>query len=59
MKVQLKQIRSAIGITQRQKDNLRSLKLGRIGNVSVFDDKDSAFLGRLNAIKHLVSIEKL
>jgi|AutmiccBRH37_all_1029493.scaffolds.fasta_scaffold34689_3 large subunit ribosomal protein L30 len=59
MNVKLTQIRSAIGTTKVQKDNLRSLSLGKIGRVSFFNDNDPSFLGRLNVIKHLVLVEKI
>lgn len=58
MNVKLKQIRSVIGSTQTQKDNLRSLRLGKIGQVAVFEDVNSSFLGRLKVIKHMVEVEK-
>jgi ribosomal protein L30 len=59
MKVQITQIKSAIGTTQAQKDNLRSLRLGRIGNKAVFDQSDKAFLGRLKVVKHLLKIQEV
>jgi len=58
MNVKLKQIRSAIGTTKVQKDNLRSLRLGKIGQIAVFEDVNSSFKGRLRIIKHLVSVEE-
>ena len=56
MKIKLKQIKSAIGITKVQKANLQSLNLGKIGRISEFEDTAS-FLGRLKIVKHLVEIE--
>jgi len=58
MKVKITQKNSSIGITQVQKDNLRSLKLGKIGKSAVFDKSDKSFLGRLAVIKHLVKVEE-
>ena len=58
MKVKIRQIVSAIGTTDVQKANLRSLKLGRIGKSSVFDNSSKDFLGRLAVVKHLVSVEE-
>lgn len=58
MKVKITQTGSAIGITQVQKDNLRSLKLGRIGKSVICDNSDKSFLGRLKVIKHLVCVEE-
>lgn len=58
MQVIIRQIRSAIGTTDVQKANLRSLKLGKIGKTSTFDDTDKAFLGRLAVIRHLVDVIK-
>lgn len=57
MKIKITQVVSAIGTTNVQRANLRSLKLGRIGKSSVFDDSNKAFLGRLSVIRHLVKIE--
>lgn len=58
MKFKLKQIKSAIGTTQKQKANLRSLKLGKIGKISFFDESKS-FLGRLEIVKHLLLVKKV
>ncbi len=58
MKVKVIQTVSSIGTTNVQKANLRSLKLGRIGKSSVFENSDKAFLGRLAVVKHLVEVEE-
>jgi|GEM_PF-3013677 len=58
MKVKIEQIVSAIGTTDVQKANLRSLKLGRIGKTAIFDKSDKAFLGRLAIVHHLVKVEE-
>ena len=59
MKVKITQISSAIGATHVQKANLISLKLGKIGKSAIFSNTDKAFKGRLNIIKHLVSVKEL
>ena len=58
MQVELKQIRSAIGATERQKNNLRSLKLGRIGKKSIFES-GSSVLGRYKIVAHLVEMREI
>jgi ribosomal protein L30/L7E len=59
MLIELKQLRSAIGCTQRQKDNLISLRLGRIGDISIIDDANSSLAGRLRKIRHLVFLRPI
>ena len=56
MKVKLKQIKSSIGLNARQKSNLISLNLGKIGKVSEFEFSES-FNGRLKIVKHLLEVE--
>ena len=57
MKVKLVQIRSSSKSTKKQLENLKSLKLGKIGSFSYIEDEASS-LGRLKVIQHLVRIEK-
>lgn len=59
MKVIVTQIASAIGSTDVQKANLRSLKLGRIGKSATFLNINASFKGRLKVIKHLVKVKEL
>lgn len=57
MQVEVTQVRSAIGCTQRQIANLRSLNLGRIGKKAIFDMTDKSFQGRLQRVRHLVEVK--
>jgi len=53
------QIKSSIGLTSGLKGVLRSLKLGKIGEFVEYttDQLNSALLGRIRAIKHVLKIE--
>ncbi len=51
--VSMKQIRSAAGASPRQRDTLRSLKLGRIGRTSTLQDSPQ-LQGMLRVVDHLV-----
>ncbi len=51
------QVRSAVGISPRQRDTLRSLKLGRIGKSSVQTDSP-ALRGMLDKVGHLVEVKE-
>ena len=53
--VTLKQVRSANGASPDQRAALRSLKLGRIGNVSSFPDSPN-LQGQIRAVEHLVEV---
>jgi large subunit ribosomal protein L30 len=55
--VKLKQVRSPIHSSGRQRDTLRSLKLGRIGKTSTHADSPQ-FQGMLRVVEHLVEVEK-
>ena len=52
------QIKSEIGGTRPQRDSLRSLGLKRIGQVVIKPDKPE-FRGMIQAVRHLVSVEKV
>ncbi len=52
-KVHLRQIRSAIGATRRQRETLRALGLGRIGQTSEHE-RSPAISGMLVAVGHLI-----
>ncbi len=53
--VRIKQVRSEICCTKRQRATLRSLKLGRINKVVELPD-NNAVRGMVEAIPHLVKI---
>ena len=54
--VKISQVRSASGANPKQRDTLRSLKLGRIGrNVEMTDSPQ--LRGMLRVVDHLVSVE--
>ena len=52
----LKQVRSANGASPRQRDTLRTLKLGRIGKQVRRDDNEH-LQGLLRKVSHLVTVE--
>jgi large subunit ribosomal protein L30 len=51
--VEMKQVRSAAGASPRQRDTLRSLKLGRIGSTSKLEDSPQ-LQGMIRVVSHLV-----
>jgi len=53
----LRQVRSANGISPRQRDTLRSLKLGRIGKSSTLADTPQ-LRGMLRVVGHLVDVRE-
>ncbi|MGI8462253.1 MAG: 50S ribosomal protein L30 [Solirubrobacterales bacterium] len=54
--VTIKQVRSTNGSNPRQRDTLRSLKLGRIGKSSTMTDTPQ-LQGMLRVVDHLVEVE--
>jgi len=54
--VKMKQVRSAAGASPRQRDTLRSLKLGRIGKTSQLEDSPQ-LQGMIRVVGHLVEVE--
>ena len=54
--VLVKQVKSASGSSPRQRDTLRTLRLGRIGKQSVRKD-DEHLHGLLRKVEHLVTVE--
>jgi large subunit ribosomal protein L30 len=54
--VTVTQVRSANGISPRQRDTLRSLKLGRIGRTATVADGPE-LQGMLRAVGHLVKVK--
>ena len=57
MMLLIKQIRSANGATPKQRDTLRSLKLGRIGRQSKRADSPE-LRGMLGIVSHLVKVQE-
>lgn len=57
-KYRIKQTRSNIGSSKRQKLTLEALGLRRINHV-VEHDANPQVLGMINAVKHLVSFEEI
>jgi large subunit ribosomal protein L30 len=57
-KLQVTQIRSAIGRQQNQRHTLRSLGLKRIGDIVIKDDRPE-IRGMVEAIPHLVTVEEV
>lgn len=55
--VLIKQVRSACGSSPRQRDTLRTLKLGRIGKQVTRTEGDH-LQGLLRKVEHLVTVEK-
>jgi large subunit ribosomal protein L30 len=55
--LKIRQVRSANGASPRQRDTLRSLRLGRIGRT--VERSDSPQLrGMLRKVEHLVEVEE-
>jgi large subunit ribosomal protein L30 len=54
--VQLKQVRSANGASEGQRQTLRSLKLGRIGRESTRADSPQ-LRGMIRIVSHLVEVQ--
>jgi large subunit ribosomal protein L30 len=52
----LKQVRSANGASPKQRDTLRTLKLGRIGKEVRREDSEH-LQGLLRKVEHLVTVE--
>jgi large subunit ribosomal protein L30 len=53
----LKQVRSPIHASGKQRDTLRSLKLGRIGKTAKHSDSPQ-LQGMLRVVGHLIEVEK-
>jgi large subunit ribosomal protein L30 len=54
--IQLKQVRSANGASETQRQTLRSLKLGQIGRQAKHPDSPQ-LQGMIRAVSHLVEVE--
>ncbi len=55
--VSLRQVRSANGANPRQRDTLRSLKLGRIGKEATHADSPQ-LRGMLRRVEHLLEVKE-
>jgi large subunit ribosomal protein L30 len=53
----IKQVRSANGASPRQRDTLRTLRLGRIGKQTTRPDSPQ-LQGLVNKVSHLVTVEE-
>jgi large subunit ribosomal protein L30 len=56
-KLKLRQVRSAIGQSQRHRGTLRALGLGRIGKTAEHD-ATPAIAGMLRKVRHLVEVDE-
>ena len=54
--LKVRQVRSAVGGKQNQRDTLRTLGLRRIGDESVRDDRPEV-RGMIKTVSHLVAVE--
>ena len=54
--VSVRQVRSANGANPRQRDTLRSLRLGRIGREAQLEDSPQ-LRGMLRVVEHLVEVD--
>jgi large subunit ribosomal protein L30 len=52
----IKQVRSMVHSNHKQRDTLRSLKLGRIGRTATVTDNPQT-QGMLRAVEHLVEVK--
>ena len=57
-KLEVTQIRSAIGRGDNQRQTLRSLGLKRIGDTAIAEDRPE-IVGMVNTIPHLLSVKTL
>ncbi|MGB8004027.1 MAG: 50S ribosomal protein L30 [Gaiellaceae bacterium] len=55
-KVQITQVRSQIGQSQKHRGTLRALGLGRIGKTAVHDE-GPVLAGMLRKVRHLVKVD--
>lgn len=56
-KLEITQLKSAIGGKQNQRDTLRSLGLKRIGH-TVVRTADAVTVGMVNTVPHLIKVEE-
>lgn len=58
MKKLIKLVKSSISCVSKQKANLISLKLHKIGDCAIVD-YNSSTIGRIKKVKHLIVVEDL
>jgi large subunit ribosomal protein L30 len=56
--LKIRQVRSAVGGQQNQRNTLRTLGLKRIGDESVREDRPEV-RGMINTVAHLVAVEEV
>jgi large subunit ribosomal protein L30 len=56
--LKIRQVRSAVGGKQNQRDTLRTLGLKRIGDSSTREDRPE-IRGMIKAVAHLVAVEEV
>jgi large subunit ribosomal protein L30 len=56
--LKVRQVRSAVGGKQNQRDTLRTLGLHRIGDESLRDDRPEV-RGMIKRVSHLVDVEEV
>jgi large subunit ribosomal protein L30 len=56
--LKIRQVRSAVGGRQNQRDTLRTLGLKRIGDSSTREDRPEV-RGMIKAVAHLVAVEEV
>ncbi len=56
-RIRVRQVRSTIGSTKRQRATIRGLGLGRIGRVRELEDTP-AVRGMIRKVAHLVEVEE-
>jgi len=56
--VKIKYVKSAIGYSQKQKDTVKALGLGKLGSEAI-KDLTPEIQGMLNKVSHLVSAEEV
>ena len=57
-KLKIRQVRSAVGGKQSQRDTLRTLGLKRIGDSSTREDRPEV-RGMIKTVAHLVAVEEV
>jgi large subunit ribosomal protein L30 len=58
VQLKVRQVRSAVGGKQNQRDTLRTLGLRRIGDESLRDDRPEV-RGMIKTVSHLVDVEEV
>ena len=57
-KLEVTQVRSAIGTKPKQRGTLRALGLRRIGHSNILDDTPD-IRGQINKVPHLISVRQI